>query len=90
MPLPQPTQVNEPVPWSDDLEVTVVDHTTIACGDPDLEYVTTSYALIVEVENRGVDDAAFPNVLYPRPAGFAIWNDLSEHWMTFVEWVTGA
>lgn len=69
------TELNEPIPWSDDLEVTVVDHAVLACGAPDTEQVTTSYALIVDVTNTGVDDAPFPNVQHPRSAGFAIWHD---------------
>ncbi len=69
------SELNEPIPWSDDLEVTPIDHTTLACGNPLTQQVTVGYGLVVEVSNEGVDDAAFPDVLYPDVAGLAIWHD---------------
>ncbi len=69
------TEFNEPIPWSDDLEVTPVDHTVQVCGDPETQQVTVGYGLVVRVTNNGVDDAPFPDVLYPQPAGVAVWTD---------------
>jgi hypothetical protein len=69
------TEFGEPIPWSEDLEITATEQIVVACGNPDVELVTVGYGMVVEVTNTGTDDVAFPDVLYPEAAGVAVWAD---------------
>ena len=69
------TEFGEPIPWSEDLEVTATEHAVLVCGNPDTELVTATYGMLVDIANSGTHDLPFPDVQYPDLAGVAVWDD---------------
>ncbi len=67
--------VGEDIPWEGDLSVTILDRAADACGAADLVVSAGTGVVLVTLNNDGVVDAPFPNVLYPSVTGIAVWAD---------------
>ncbi len=68
--------LGETVAWAPDIEVTPVDHGSLVCGDPNLQYVTHIFAVRVDVANLDAEqDLPFPGSRYPATAAVAQWSN---------------
>ncbi len=67
----------EPILWDDEgLEATAIEHGSLLCGNPNVEYVTHIFALKFEVGNRNfAEDLLWPGSTFPETAAIAQWSD---------------
>ncbi len=73
----EPLAFGETIPWDDaGVEVTAIEHGSLVCGNPNVEYVTHVFAVRFEVGNRNfADDLAWPGITFPDTAAIAQWSD---------------
>lgn len=63
------------IPWGNALSVSMFDHGSLVCGDPNTQLVTQIVAVGFEVGNRGASNAAWPGGGFPDNLAIAQWAD---------------